>query len=68
MKLATRIAKQRVRRGFRVRNAVRATGRLRLTVYRSNLHMYAQIIDDTTGKTLVAASRGAEPTTKTTAH
>ncbi len=56
MKLATRISKQRIRRGFRVRNQVRATGRLRLTVYRSNLHMYAQIIDDSTGKTLVSAS------------
>lgn len=56
MKLATRITKQRVRRGFRVRNQVRSTGRLRLTVFRSNLHMYAQIIDDATGKTLVAAA------------
>jgi large subunit ribosomal protein L18 len=56
MKLATRIAKQRTRRGFRVRNQVRSTGRLRLTVFRSNLHMYAQIIDDATGQTLVAAA------------
>jgi len=56
MKLQTRIAKQRQRRGFRVRNAVRATGRLRLSVYRSNNHMYAQIIDDSVGRTLVSAS------------
>ena len=28
----------------------------RLAVYRSNKHMYAQIIDDTVGKTLVSAS------------
>jgi len=27
----------------------------RLSVFRSNKHMYAQIIDDTTGKTLVSA-------------
>ena len=30
--------------------------RPRLAVYRSNNHMYAQIIDDSTGKTLVSAS------------
>lgn len=30
--------------------------RPRLSVFRSNAHIYAQIIDDTTGKTLVAAS------------
>lgn len=30
--------------------------RPRLAVFRSNSHMYAQIIDDTAGKTLVAAS------------
>ncbi len=28
----------------------------RLAVYRSNKHMYAQIVDDTVGKTLVSAS------------
>ena len=31
-------------------------GRPRLTIYRSAKHIYAQIIDDTTGKTLVSAS------------
>ena len=30
--------------------------RPRLTIYRSSQHVYAQIIDDTTGKTLVSAS------------
>ncbi len=30
--------------------------RPRLTIYRSAQHVYAQIIDDTTGKTLVSAS------------
>ncbi len=30
--------------------------RPRLAVFRSNNHMYAQIIDDTVGKTLAAAS------------
>ncbi len=33
-----------------------AQPRPRLAVFRSNNHMYAQIIDDTVGKTLVAAS------------
>lgn len=56
MKLTKRVALQRQRRAFRVRNAVRASGRLRLSVYRSNKNIYAQIIDDTEGKTLVAAS------------
>lgn len=58
MKLAKRIAKRRRRRTFRVRNRVRrsAAGRLRLSVFRSNKHIYAQIIDDAAGRTLVAAS------------
>ena len=56
MKLAKRIHKQRERRTFRVRNRARATGRPRLTVFRSNKHIYAQIIDDVTGRTLAAAS------------
>lgn len=56
MKIAKRIAKQRERRTFRVRNRARATGRPRLTVFRSNRHMYAQIIDDAAGATLVSAS------------
>jgi len=31
-------------------------GKPRLTVHRTNCHIYAQIIDDTTAKTLVSAS------------
>jgi large subunit ribosomal protein L18 len=56
MKVLNRIAKQRERRRFRVRNRVRrsAYGRPRLSVFRSNKHMYAQIIDDASGRTLVA--------------
>jgi large subunit ribosomal protein L18 len=56
MKLQKRIAGQKERREFRVRNKVRAAGRPRLSVFRSNKHIYAQIIDDEAGKTLVAAS------------
>lgn len=58
MSVAKRIAKQKKRRRFRVRNRVRkdAHGRPRLTVFRSNRHIYAQIIDDGSGTTVVAAS------------
>jgi large subunit ribosomal protein L18 len=44
------------RRKFRVRNRVKRTGRLRLSVFRSLNHIYAQIIDDEKGETLVAES------------
>ena len=47
----------RVKKHMRIRNRFSGTAqRPRLAVYRSNNHMYAQIIDDTVGKTLVAAS------------
>ncbi|MCD6448962.1 MAG: 50S ribosomal protein L18 [Thermotogaceae bacterium] len=49
--------KLRRRRHLRVRKKVFGTPeRPRLAVYRSNKHIYAQIIDDTKGYTLVAAS------------
>jgi large subunit ribosomal protein L18 len=46
------------RRRRRVRTALRArsTGKPRLSVHRSGRHIYAQVIDDTAGKTLAAAS------------
>ena len=48
---------QRSRRAFRVRKRARGTSeRPRLSVFRSLQHIYAQVIDDTTGKTLAAAS------------
>ena len=47
----------RVKKHRRVRNHLAGTAaRPRLAVFRSNNHMYAQIIDDTVGHTLVAAS------------
>ena len=48
---------QRIKRHLRVRKNISGTpARPRLNVYRSLSNIYAQIIDDTTGKTLVSAS------------
>ena len=47
----------RVNKHRKLRNHISGTAeRPRLAVFRSNNHMYAQIIDDTVGNTLVAAS------------
>lgn len=47
----------RIKKHERLRNRFSGTAkRPRLAVFRSNNHMYAQIIDDTVGNTLVAAS------------
>ena len=47
----------RMRRHARLRKRLKgSTERPRLSVFRSNVHIYAQVIDDTTGQTLVAAS------------
>src|SRR5690349_16428682 len=47
----------RLRRHQRMRNRLAgSTARPRLNVFRSGHHIYAQIIDDTSGRTLVAAS------------
>jgi large subunit ribosomal protein L18 len=54
----------RRKRAKRVRSTIKracsriteTTKRLRLSVHRSSQHIYAQIIDDQTGKTLVSAS------------
>ena len=47
----------RIKKHRRMRNRFSGTAeRPRLAVFRSNNHMYAQIIDDTVGNTLVAAS------------
>ncbi|MNI64039.1 50S ribosomal protein L18 [compost metagenome] len=49
--------KARLKRHLRVRKKIEGTtARPRLNIFRSSKHMYAQIIDDTNGVTIVAAS------------
>ena len=47
-----------LRRAHRVRHTLKrkAHGRARLSVFRSSKHIYAQVIDDNAGRTVVAAS------------
>jgi len=59
----------RERRKKRIRKKVfGSTERPRLTVFRTNGHMYAQVIDDTTGVTLAAASTLATEIRGTDGH
>lgn len=44
------------RRKDRVRYNIKKSGRVRLSVFRSGQHIYAQLIDDAKGVTLAAAS------------
>ena len=55
---STNIRKQaRIKRKKRIRKKIEGTPqRPRLSVFRTARHMYAQLIDDTAGKTLAAAS------------
>lgn len=56
-KIKSERARKRARRAFRIRKTIEGTAeRPRLAVFRSNKHMYAQIIDDLHGKTLATAS------------
>ncbi|NOY14809.1 MAG: 50S ribosomal protein L18 [bacterium] len=50
--------KHRQKRAYRVRRKLRETSpdRLRLSIFRSHQHIYAQLIDDNQGITLAAAS------------
>lgn len=58
MSITKSLQRSRQRRTWRVRNQVRrsSSGRLRLSVFRSNKHIYAQVIDDANGETIVSAS------------
>ncbi len=53
----SRVRQQRLRRHRRVRKKVHGSSeRPRLVVFRSNKHLYAQVVDDLGGRTLAAAS------------
>ena len=57
--MINKVSKSEIRRKkhARLRNRISGTAeKPRLSVFRSNNHMYAQIIDDTVGNTLCAAS------------
>jgi large subunit ribosomal protein L18 len=57
MSIIAKTRQARERRAARVRNAVRGTAeRPRLTVFRSNRAIWAQIINDQLGRTLASAS------------
>ncbi len=54
-------AERRYRRHLRVRKkVVGTTERPRLVVFRSSKHIYAQIVDDTTGRTILTVSDAGE--------
>ena len=56
-----KIKRAQLRRKYHVRKKAFGTpDRPRLSVFRSNRHIYAQIIDDTAGATLVSASTGTK--------
>lgn len=59
--MASKKTMTRLRRKRSIRKRITGTGgRPRLSVYRSNKHIYAQVIDDVTGKTLASASSQSE--------
>lgn len=54
-----KLRRERVKR--RVRSKIRGTAeRPRLSIYKSNKHVYAQLVDDLMGETLIATSTQAE--------
>ena len=54
----SRLSDRTARRTEKVRRAIRraGSGRARLSIFRSSKHIYAQVIDDLKGETLVSAS------------
>jgi large subunit ribosomal protein L18 len=63
MKVSRKEKRDRLHR--KVRSKISGTATLpRISVYRSNVHMYAQVIDDVAGKTIFGASDKALKGTK----
>jgi len=69
MSLEAKLEAARLRRKKRIRKKVFGTAdRPRLSIYRSASHIYAQVIDDTSGITLVSASTLTETIRGTEGH
>lgn len=47
---------RRIRRSIKTRTKIAANGAIRLSIHRTNMHIYAQLIDDKNSKTIAAAS------------
>ena len=59
--------KRRKRIKYRIRKKVSGTSQIpRFSVFRSNIHIYAQLIDDIAGKTLISASSRIKELTEKT--
>jgi len=57
MKQVSEKRRKRLKRKVHIRKRISGTpDRPRMSVFRSNNHMYVQVVDDTTGKTLASAS------------
>lgn len=65
--MTTKKVERRIKIKYRIRKKINGTaGRPRLTVFRSNKQIYAQLVDDEVGKTIAcASSRGLEAMPKT---
>ncbi len=72
MSLQRKLAQRTARRVSRVRGRLKSTGTPRVSVFRSASHIYAQVIDDTQGKTLASCSslelKSAQGDKKAIAH
>lgn len=51
-----KLKEKRIQRAKKTRVRIAESGNIRLCIYRSNSHIYAQLIDDKNNKTLAAAS------------
>ncbi len=57
MKRVDEKRRKRLKRKVHIRKRISGTPeRLRMSVFKSNKHMYVQVVDDTTGKTIATAS------------
>lgn len=50
------LKEKRIRRSLKTRKKISELNIIRLSIYRTNLHIYAQLIDDKNNKTITSAS------------